>query len=163
MGEEGRGRPIDRVAADRQDDRDAASMKGLAEVGRRLDPVAQVVVRDGLLDALGDGLEVAPGEPAVGGKALGQDQHVAARLGEGVVVAGEPPADVGERVLLGTHRHPVGERGHLPHDVGDVATGLALLALADEPGVLCEAAGVEEQGQAVAVANGRAARAGWRG
>ena len=53
---------------------------------------------------------------------------------------------------------PSASDGHLAHDVGDVAVALALLALADEPGVLGEAARVEEQRLAVAVAE-RADRA----
>ena len=70
----------------------------------------------------------------------------------------QPAADVGEAVLLRRHRHAVGERRHLAHDVGDRPVGLARLALLDEPGVLGEAAGVEEQRHAVAVAD-RAHRA----
>ena len=72
---------------------------------------------DDLAQALGDRLEVAAGEAAVGGEALGEDEEVAAALGQVVVVHGQPAADVGEAVLLGAHRHPVGERGDLPHDV----------------------------------------------
>ena len=70
-----------------------------------------------------------------------------------VVVHGQPAADVGEAVLLGAHGHAVGQRGHLPHDVGHVPIALARLALADEPGVLGEATGVEEQRHTVAVAH----------
>ena len=109
---------------------------------------------DGLGEALRDRLQVAPGEAAVGREALGQDEQRAAALGERVVVRREPAADVRERVLLGADRHPVGEPCHLAHDVGDVALALARLALADEPGVLGEAAGVEVERHAVAVADG---------
>ena len=87
-----------------------ARVERLAEVGGRADPVAEVVVVDGLAEALRDRLEVAPGEPAVGREPLGEDQQVAAALGEVVVVHREPAADVGERVLLRAHRHAVGER-----------------------------------------------------
>ena len=78
---------VDGVAAERLDERDAGRVERLAEVGRRADPVAQVVLVDDLAQALGDRLEVAAGEAAVGREALGQDQQVAALLGEGVVVA----------------------------------------------------------------------------
>ena len=114
----------------------------------------EVVVVDDLAEALRDGLEVAPGEPAVGREALGQDEHVATRLGERVVVEREPAADVGEPVLLGAHRHPVGERGHVADDVRDRPVRLAGLAGLDEPGVLGEPAGVEEERLPVPVADG---------
>ena len=117
MGEQGAGVDVDGVAAGGLHDRHAGAHQPVAEVRRRSDPVAEVVVVDHLAQALGDRLEVAAGEPAVGGEALGEDEEVAAALGQVVVVHGEPAADVGEAVLLGAHRHAVGERGHLPHDV----------------------------------------------
>ena len=101
----------------------------------------------------GDGLEVAPGESAVGRKALGQDQPVARRRGERVVVQRQPAADVGERVLLGAHGHAVGDGEHVAHDVGDRPLALPRLAALDEPGVLGEAAGVDEERLAVAVSD----------
>ncbi len=145
VGEQGAGVDVHRVAAGGLHDRHAGALQPVAEVGGGPDAVAQVVVVDDLAQPLRDGLEVTAGEPAVGGEALGEDEQVAAALGQVVVAHGEPAADVGQAVLLGAHRHAVGERRHLPHDVGDVALGLAGLALADEPGVLGEAAGVEEQ------------------
>ena len=48
---------------------------------------------------------------------------------------------------------PSASAGHLADDVGDRPAGLALLALVDEPGVLGEPAGVEEQRHAVPVAD----------
>ena len=66
----------------------------------------------------------------------------------------EPAADVGEPVLLGAHRHAVGEGRHVVDDVGDRTVGLARLTGLDEPRVLGEPAGVEEQRDAVAVAHG---------
>jgi len=55
-------------------------------------------VVDDLAKSLSDGLEVAAGEPAVGGEALGQDLQVAALSGQAVVVEGQPAADAGQRV-----------------------------------------------------------------
>ena len=153
---------VDRVAADGLDDRDAGRVERLAEVGGRADAVAQVVLVDDLAQALGDRLEVAPGEAAVGREALGEDQQVAALLGQRVVAHREPAADVGEAVLLGAHRHAVGEGRHLAHDVGDRTVGLARLAGLDEPRVLGEPAGVEEERHAVAVADRADLRAGSR-
>ena len=90
-----------------------------------------------------DGLEVAAGETAVGREALGQDQAVAGRRGQFVVVQREPAADVRERVLLRAHRHAVGDREHVAHDVRHGPVTLARLAALDEPGVLGEAAAID--------------------
>src|SRR3990170_637886 len=69
---------VDGMSADRFDDGDAGAVERLAEVGRGADAVVQVVLLDHLRKALGDGLQVAPGEAAVGREALGQDEQVAA-------------------------------------------------------------------------------------
>ena len=142
------------MAAGRLHARHAGLDERLAEIGGRADPIAQVVVLHDLAQAGGHRLEVAAGEPAVRRKALGQDQHVAALLRPAVVVQREPAADVGERVLLAGHRHPVGQGRHLAHDVGNRGVGVALLALLDEPRVLGEPARVEEERQPVSVADG---------
>ena len=110
---------VDGVPPGRLQDRDAGALQSVAEVGRGTDPVPEVVVVDRLLESLGDRLQVAPGEAAVRREAFGEDQEVAAAIRQRVVVQREPAADVGERILLRAHRHPVGERGHLADDVGD--------------------------------------------
>ncbi len=153
VGEEGPGVEVDGVAADRPDDGHARLRQRLAEIGGAGDPVAQVVIVDHLAQALGDRLEVAAGEAAVGREALGEDEEIAALLGQAVVVHRQPAADVGEAVLLRAHGHAVGQRGDLAHDLGHAPVALAGLAGLDEPGVLGEAAGVEEEGHAVAVAD----------
>jgi hypothetical protein len=72
---------------------------------------------------------------------------------ERAVAHREPAADIGEPVLLGAHRHAVGEGRHVMDDVDDRTVGVAGLAGLDEPRVLGEPAGVEEQRDAVAVAH----------
>ena len=99
--QEGPGVEVDGVTADRPDDRHPGRVERVAEVGGRADPVAQVVLVDDLAEALGDRLEVAAGQAAVGREALGQDEQVAAALGERVVVHRQPAADVRQPVLLG--------------------------------------------------------------
>ena len=143
---------VDRVPTDRLQHRDPVPDQRIAEVRGGLDPVAQVVVVDHLPQPLGQRLEVTPGQTAVGREPLGQDQQGVGPLGQGVVVQGQPAADVAHRVLLGAHRHAVGQAGHLADDVGHRPLALALLALPDEPGVLREAAGVQEERLVVAVA-----------
>jgi hypothetical protein len=73
--------------------RDAGALvEGVAQIGRRADPVAQVVVLHDLGEALGDGLEVAPGQTAVGREALGEDEQVAAlRARASSFIASQPP------------------------------------------------------------------------
>jgi hypothetical protein len=53
----------DRVPADREDDGNACAVECLAEIGRRPDPVAQVVLLHDLLEPLREGFEVAPARP----------------------------------------------------------------------------------------------------
>src|SRR5439155_10971129 len=65
-------------------------------------------------------------------------------------IASQPPM-FASGVLLGAHGHAVGVRDHLAHDVGDALVGIARLAHADEPSVLGEAAGVQEEGHVEAV------------
>ena len=55
------------------------------------------------LHADGDGFEVASGQAAVGGIALGQDQQIFFLLRQQVVVGAEKAADVGHAVFLGGH------------------------------------------------------------
>ena len=141
----------DGVAPEGDDDRHSRRLQRLTEVGDRPYPVAQVVMVGALGQALGDRLQVAAGEPAVGGEALGEDFQGAALLGQAVVVEGQPAADVGQGVLLGRHRHPVGQGGHLPDDAGDRDVGVAGLDGLDEPRVLREPARIQEQRLAVPV------------
>jgi hypothetical protein len=65
----------------------------------------------------------------------------------------EPASDVGHRILLRAHRHAVGQGGHFPDYVVDVAAFLSGLAGTDEPRVLGEPTSVEEQRDAEAVAD----------
>ena len=144
---------VDRVASERLHERHARLQQTVAEIRRGARAVPEVVVVDGLGKALRDRLEVTPGEATVRRKALGEDAERAALVGELRVVHRHPAADVREGILLRAHRHPVGERGRLADDLGHRAICVALLALADEPRVLGEAAGVEEERHAVAVAD----------
>src|SRR5690606_37395845 len=109
------------------------------------DAVAQVVVVDALGDALGDRLEGASRQPAVGGEALGEDEQRTALPGQLVVVEREPTPDVAHRVLLGRHGHAVRTRGHVANDGGDLPALLTLFTLTDEPRVLAEPARVEDE------------------
>ena len=67
---------IDGVPAGRLHDGHAVLGDVVAQIGGGGDAVAQVVLVQRFLQAHGDGLQVAAGQAAVGGKALGQDQQV---------------------------------------------------------------------------------------
>ena len=116
-----------------------------ARYAGRSNPVAQIRLLDHFLEAARDRFEVVAGEAAVGRKAFGEDQQVAALLGPVVAVHREEAADVREAVLLRRHRAAVGEAEHLAGDLLRRSIALPVLALLDEPGVLREAAGVEKE------------------
>jgi len=99
--EEGASVYIDGVATGRLDDGDSASGDVVAEVGGGGDAVAEVILLEGLLNADGDGFEIASGESAVGWVAFGEDEEIFFLLGEDVVVGAEEPADVGHAVFFG--------------------------------------------------------------
>jgi hypothetical protein len=145
-GAEGLGVDVDRVAARRLDDLDAACEQPLAEVGGAADAVLQVVLVQHLLEALGHRLEVATGQPAVGRVALGEDQQVRRPADQLLVAQQQHAADVDDAVLLGADRAP-SARSNISRTMSRTGGRLARLALLDEPGVLGEAAGVEEEGQ----------------
>ncbi len=134
---------IDGVAAGRLHDRHAAVGDVPAQVARGNDPVAQVIGIENFLQSHRDGVQIAAGQPAVGRKALGEDQQVGFLLRQAVVIGAKEAADIGEGVLLGGERAPVGQRKHLLRDLLGRPIRIPGFALADEPGVLREAAGVQ--------------------
>ena len=154
LGEEGARVEIDGVAARRLHDGDAFGGDVVAEIGGGGDAVAEVVLVEGLLEADGDGFEVASGEAAVGGIPFRQDEQVFFLLGELVVVGTEEAADVGHAVFLGGHGAAVTVAEHFLGDLFGGFVGVAGLAQLDKPGIFGEAAGVEVERDAVAAADG---------
>ena len=73
----------------------------IAQVRGRGDAVAQVIFFEGLVEADGNGLEIASGEAAVGGIAFGKNQEIFFLLRQLVVVGAEEAADIGHTVFLG--------------------------------------------------------------
>ncbi len=142
---------VHRVTARRSQDGHVLGEELLGEVLDGPDAIVQVGLVHDLFETSGDGLEVVAGEAAVGRKSLGQDQQRPGLLGPGIVVHGEEATDVGEAVLLGRHGAPVGETEDLLGDGFGGAFLLSGLAGLDEPGILREAAGVEEEGLLEAV------------
>src|ERR1043165_5425625 len=115
------------MSPDRLRARNTFARRSPAEVRGRADSVAEVLMVDSLAQALRDRLEVAPGKAAVGGEAFGQNEQRPALCGRRAVVPREPATNVREWVLLGAHRHPIGERRELAHDLGHRPIALARL------------------------------------
>ncbi len=154
VGDEAAGVEVHGVASGGKDDGDSLLRQVIAEVGGGGDAVAQVIRVAGLLQADGDGFEIASGETSVGGVAFGEDEQVFLLLGEDVVVGAEEAADVGHAVFLGAHGASVTEREHFLGNLLGSFVGVAGLAEFDEVGVLGEAAGVEVERDVVLVADG---------
>jgi hypothetical protein len=127
--------------------------KEAAEIGHLTDPVLEIVLLQDLLKPPGHGFEVPAGEAAVGRESFADDEQVLEPPGEFVVGQGDEPADIHQGVLLGAHRGPVRAGEHLAGDVEDRPAGEPRLPFLDEVGVLGEAAGIEEEGDAVAAAD----------
>ena len=153
MVQEAAGVDVDRVPSGGLHDRHAHRLDMARDILGGSDPVAQVVFFDDFLQAHGDRFEVAPREPAIRREPLGEDQPVAAVHSPVLEVHRQPTADVRQAVFLGAHRAAVRVREHFADDLDDRDVRVAVFALLDEPGVLGEAAGVDEQWNAVAVAD----------
>ena len=144
---------IDGVPPRRFDNLDAGRQQLFAHVPGAADPVSQVVLVKHLAEALRHRLEVATGESAVGHVAFGQDDQLARASQELGVTEQQQTTRVHDAVLLGADGRTVRHVEHLPHDRADRTVVLPGLALLDEPGVLCEPAGVQEQRHPVPVAD----------
>ena len=71
------------VPAGRLHDRHAKRHEPLADIGVGADAIGEIVLVDDFAQALGDGFEIAPGEAAVGRKALRLDERGRARARRG--------------------------------------------------------------------------------
>ena len=140
------------VASRRLHDRVADLGEPLRQIFHRAEPILEVVLVQDFLEPLGDRVQVAAREPTVRRKAFRENQEIAALLRPVLVVHPQKAADVDQSVLLRAHRAAVRQAVHL---AGDGRRGLALVAglpQLDEVGVLGEAAGVQKERDAVAVA-----------
>ncbi len=142
-----------RVPAHRPHERHAQGFEPSAQVHHRGVAIDLVVLLQGFVQPHGNDFQIAPRQPAVGGKALAQNQQVPEILRPLIVVAGEESADVRQTVLLAAHRRRVGMGKHLPCDVRQRLVAVALLVLLDEVGVLGKAAGVDHQRDAMPAQN----------
>ena len=89
----------------------------LDDVARGEQPVIEIVLIQDFAQPDGDGIEVAPGQAAVGREALGQNQNIAFSLREFGIVGAEEAADIRKCVLLGRHRAAVGIAEHLAGNI----------------------------------------------
>ena len=137
-----------RMAAGRLDHGNTKRIQPFNDVFVGADAVAQIFFIDDFAQTLRDGVKVASGQAAVGWEALGLDQPGPGLSRQIIVVQGQPAADIGEAVLFCAHGHAVSAGETVAHDVGDRTVALARLPLFDEPGVLGEAAAVDDEGLA---------------
>ena len=120
------------VTAGRAHDRNIARDEPCGHIFHGGVTIALVFAIQGFHQPDGDRLEVAPREPAVSRKSFRQDQQVTEVLGPAVIVAAEKSADIGQSVLLGAHRGPVGQRKHFPRDLQQASLRIARLVFPDE-------------------------------
>src|SRR5579862_332614 len=144
---------VDGVTARRLHDRHSLPGDVIAEISRRGDAVAQVIFFERLLHADGDGFKIAAGKPAVGRISLGEDEKVFFLLRENVVVGTEESADVGHAIFLGGHGASVAVGEHLLGNLFWRLVLKSLFAQLDEPGIFCEAASIEVERDAMALAD----------
>ena len=154
VGQEGAGIDVDGVASGRLDDGDSRVGDVVAKIGGGSDAIFEIVVVQGFLQADGDGFEVASGEAAVGGVALGEDEKIFFLLCEGIVVGAEESADVGHAIFLGGHGAAVAVGEHFLSDFFWRLVGVTFFAKFDEVGIFGEAAGVEVERDVVVLADG---------
>ncbi len=136
------------------DDGHALACDVVAKVGGGGDAIAEVIFFQCFLHADGDRFEIASGETSISGISLGEDEQIFFLLGEQVVVGAEEPADVGHAIFLGGHGASVAIAEHLLRDLLWSLVFVSLLTELDEPSVLGEAAGIEIERDAVALADG---------
>jgi hypothetical protein len=110
----------------------------VAEISRRGDAIAQIVLVQSLLQADGNGLQIASGEAAVGRIAFRQDQQVLLLRGENAVVGAKKTADVRHAVFLCRHGAAVAQREHLLRDLLGRLGCVAIFPQLDEVSILRE-------------------------
>ena len=124
-------------------DRDAGLTQSLHDVARREQAVIQVVLIERFVKADGDGLEVTPGEAAVGREALGPDQDISFLEGQLRIIGAEEAPDIPERVLLRRHRAAVGMAEHLSGDINRRRILETFFAVFNEVGIFRETTGID--------------------
>jgi len=144
---------IHRVPARRFINSHASRLKDIPEVAGVALAVIEVIRVDPFVHSLGNGFKITPGKPAVGDKALMDDQFLGDPELQFLIPQPDETADIDDGVLLGAHGAAVSIGEHLPDDFRDGLFRIVLISLLDEPGILGKAAGVDEKGDAVFVIN----------
>ena len=151
---------VDGMSTEGFDDRNPPLPEHPAEGLDLVDPAAEVLLRDDGFQSLHNDHDVSAGDAAVGGMSFHENLMIAQAVKEvrkplaeeGIFPDGERPAHVREAVFLEGDREPINEGEHPVDDLRDRQGAVLLLSCANEPGILCEAAGVEEEGNPVLIA-----------
>ncbi len=154
MREQPPGIQVNRVASGWLDDGDILLQQSLRQVGCLSQAIGQVALIQSFPQAHRHGVQVAPGQAAVGGKAFAQDQFIARPLVQRLVIHRQEAADVDNGILFSAHRGPIRQGKDLPGDLLRALIGIAWLAQLDEVRVLGKAAGVDKEGDAVTAIGG---------
>ena len=142
----------DGVAAHRLHDGHVPVDQQFAQIAHLPDARADVIVLHGLFNADGHRFHIAPGQAAVRVQPF-EDHHQVAQLFEKVpVVHGQPAADVDQIIFLGAHPRAVAVTAKLLQNLRDGLVGVSGFAFLNEEGILHQARGVEEDLDAVLIA-----------
>jgi len=154
MGEEALCIDVDAVSSYWEDERDAGGAKLIAEVGHLFNARADVIIVDGLPDADGNRLHVAPRHTAVRVEAFVDDDEPTGLFVEKRIIERQKPADIAARVLLGAHCSAVGEVAEFAHDGAHRFAGATRFPLLDEERILRDPGDVEDDANPVILRHG---------
>src|ERR1700739_2855949 len=127
----------------RLDDGNTSLSDVVAEVCRRGDPIAEIILLQCFLDSHCNGFEITPGQATVRWISFGQYQQIFLLLCEKIVARAQKASDIRHPVLLGRHRATVATAEHLLRDLLGSLVRIARLTKFDEPGILSEATCIE--------------------
>ena len=105
------------MTARRLDNRHSLRSNVIAEIGSRSNAILQVILVQDLLQANRNRFEIAPGEAAVRGIALGQNEQVFFPLRKRVVIGAQEPTDICQTVFLRGHGAAIAVAEHLLRDL----------------------------------------------
>ncbi len=114
--------------------------------------VVEIIVIYALSQPHGQGLQIASGQTAIGGKTLERHQagtDLSVQLF--ILFYADDAADIYDGILFGAECKGIGQREHFLHDLCYGALPIALLPFFDKVGIFGKAGGIEHQGQPVSV------------
>ena len=127
------------------DDLYVAVRKPRREIPNRSQAILQVILVQHLVQTNRQGLQISPGEAAVGWEALGEDQQIPCLFRHRIIVQRKEAADIPETVLLEAHRCPIGITENLFCNFTRSLVGKSCLAFLDEVSILSKSASINDK------------------